>query len=120
LPPGLKINIDFTKLAKTAANTEYGERKQRRIELANFLIKQEKSIVKKIPFLLENQQFEEALKFAVEGGDPNIINKVFTEILTHFKGNVKPAIEVASSRAIFDGQRHLRNYAKSNGRVDII
>lgn len=27
LPPGLKINIDFTKLAKTAATTEYGERK---------------------------------------------------------------------------------------------
>jgi hypothetical protein len=47
LPPGLKINIDFTKLAKTAANIK-------RIELANFLIKQEKSIVKKIPFLLEN------------------------------------------------------------------
>lgn len=39
LPPSLKINIDFTKLAKTAATTEYGDKKQKRLELANFLIK---------------------------------------------------------------------------------
>jgi hypothetical protein len=45
------------------------------------LIGFEKSIVKKIPFLLEVRQFEKALGFAVEGGDPNIINKVISEIM---------------------------------------
>ena len=72
MPPSIKINIDFTKLAKIADS-------MKKKNLANFLIKQERSIVKKIPFLLEAQQFDEALKFAVEGGDPNIINKVYTE-----------------------------------------
>lgn len=82
------MNIDFTKLAKIADS-------KGRKALANFLIKQEKSIVKKIPFLLEAKQLDEALKFAIEGGDPNIISKVFTEILALFKGNVKAAIQTA-------------------------
>jgi hypothetical protein len=68
------LNIDFTKLAKIADT--YGKKR-----IADFLIGLEKSIVKKIPFLLEVRQFEKALGFAVEGGDPNIINKVITEIL---------------------------------------
>jgi len=46
LPSNIKLNIDFTKLAKIADS-------KGRKNLANFLIKQEKSIVKKIPFLLE-------------------------------------------------------------------
>jgi len=37
--------------------------------------------VKKIPFLLEINEREQALKFAMDSGDPNIIEKVFTEIL---------------------------------------
>jgi Vps16, C-terminal region len=104
LPSSIKLNIDFTKLAKIADS-------KGRKSLANFLIKQEKSIVKKIPFLLEAKQFEEALKFAIEGGDPNIINKVFTEILNKFMGNIKAPIQTASQ--IPEGLRHLRNYAKS-------
>ena len=47
----------------------------------------------------------------MEGGDPNIINKVFTEILKKSDGNNKIAIQKASS--IPDGLRHLRNYAKA-------
>ena len=104
LPSSLKLNIDFTKLAKIADS-------KGRKALANFLIKQEKSIVKKIPFLLEARQFDEALKFAIEGGDPNIINKVFTEILIKFNGNIKAPIQNALN--IPDGLRHLRNYAKT-------
>ena len=42
----IKLNIDFTKLAKIADS-------KGRKRLANFLISKEKSIVKKIPFLLE-------------------------------------------------------------------
>lgn len=42
----IKLNIDFTKLAKIADS-------KGRKRLANFLIDKEKSIVKKIPFLLE-------------------------------------------------------------------
>ena len=111
LPANIKLNIDFTKLAKIA------DSKQRKA-LANFLIKQEKSIVKKIPFLLEAKQFEEALKFAIEGGDPNIINKVFTEIINKFMGNIKAPIQTASM--LPEGLRHLRNYAKTRGRIDIL
>jgi hypothetical protein len=48
LPASIKINIDFTKLAKIADS-------MKKKNLANFLIKQERSIVKKIPFLLEAQ-----------------------------------------------------------------
>jgi Vps16, C-terminal region len=86
LPSNIKLNIDFTKLAKNADN-------RGRKNLANFLIKQEKSIVKKIPFLLEAGKFEDALTFAIEGGDPNIINKVFTEIINK-KGEAN-AVECA-------------------------
>ena len=86
----IKLNIDFTKLAKIADS-------KGRKRLANFLISKEKSIVKKIPFLLEAEQYEEALGFAMEGGDPNIINKVFTEILKKSGGNYKVAISKAAS-----------------------
>jgi hypothetical protein len=72
--PNIKLNIDFTKLAKIADS-------RGRKELADFLIQNEKSIVKKIPFLLEVKQYDRALIFAMEGGDPNIINKVLSEIL---------------------------------------
>ena len=48
MPSSIKLNIDFTKLAKIADN-------KGRKGLANFLIKQEKSIVKKIPFLLDSK-----------------------------------------------------------------
>ena len=111
MPSSIKLNIDFTKLAKIADN-------KGRKGLANFLIKQEKSIVKKIPFLLDSKQYDEALKFAIEGGDPNIINKVFTEILTMFKGNIKAPI--MSAQQIPEGLRHLRNYAKARQRTDIL
>ncbi|CDW81219.1 vacuolar assembling sorting protein vps16 [Stylonychia lemnae] len=100
----IKLNIDFTKLAKIADSR--GKKR-----LANFLIQKEKSIVKKIPFLLEAQQYEEALNFAMEGGDPNIINKVFSEILKKFEGNNKQVIQKAAS--IPDGLRHLRNFARA-------
>lgn len=49
--------------------------------MSNYLINLEPQIVKKIPFLLEVREYESALKIAVKGGDPNNINKVFTEIL---------------------------------------
>ena len=46
---------------------------------------------------MEAQQYEEALGFAMEGGDPNIINKVFSEILKKSDGNVKIVISKAAS-----------------------
>ena len=45
-PENIKMNIDFTKLAKIAFQNN-------RIEISQFLIGYEQSIVKKIPFLLE-------------------------------------------------------------------
>jgi len=68
------MNIDFTKLAKIAHQNN-------RIEISQFLIGYEQSIVKKIPFLLEIKKQDQALRFAMDSGDPNIIDKVFCEIL---------------------------------------
>ena len=70
----IKLNIDFTKLAKIA----HQEKKQ---NVSNYLIELEPQIVKKIPFLLEVKEYQNALIIAIKGGDPNNINKVFTEIL---------------------------------------
>lgn len=102
----VKLGIDFTKLAKLAQHS--GKK-----ELSNYLIVYEKQIVKKIPFYLQVQEYEKALKIAVEGGDPNNINKVFTEILKRELDSGEAVIEYASR--VQDGLRHLRNYAKKRG-----
>lgn len=70
----IKLNIDFTKLAKLAHN-------RKKLRLSEFLIMYERQIVKKIPFLLEVKQYDKAFVIAVDGGDPNNINKVIQEIL---------------------------------------
>jgi len=106
----IKLNIDFTKLAKIADS-------RGRKGLANFLISKEKSIVKKIPFLLEAQNYEEALSFGMEGGDPNIINKVFSEIIRK-TGDKRVAIQKA--QMVQDGLRHLRNYAKARKDEELL
>ncbi len=107
--PNIRLNIDFTKLAKIADSS--GKK-----TIANFLIGFEKSIVKKIPFLLEVKQYEKALGFAVEGGDPNIINKVISEIMRTSDKQV--TISMLSS--VPDGLRHLRNYARSRKNDDLM
>ena len=72
--------------------------------------------------MLEVKQFEQALKIAVQGGDPNNINKVISEILNLLK---KPDSKISDTKQINsladvidliknvpDGLRHLRNFAK--------
>jgi len=67
--------------------------------------------VKKIPFLLEIDQQEKALGFAMDSGDPNIIEKVFSEILKKYRGgSYFDMLEKVNK--IEDCIRHLRNYAK--------
>lgn len=78
------------------------------------MIGYEQSIVKKIPFLLEIDEQRQALRFAINSGDPNIIDKVFSDILKKAKakgpeGTVKVIERV---NQIEDAMRHLRNYAK--------
>ena len=97
----VKLNIDFTKLAKIAYNLKRGA-------VSDFLIRYEKQIVKKIPFMLEVEQYMQALLIATESGDPNNINKVLSEILK--KKGIEECIKMASSAQ--DGLRHLRNFAK--------
>ena len=97
----VKLNIDFTKLAKIAYNLK-------REKVSNFLISHEKQIVKKIPFMLEVNQLQQALWIAVESGDPNNINKVFSDILK--KRGSEACIQMAATAP--DGLRHLRNFAK--------
>ena len=77
------------------------------------MIGHEKQIVKKIPFYLQIQDYEKALQFAISGGDPNNINKVFTEILKRELDDTATVIETAAK--VKDGLRHLRNYAKKRG-----
>ena len=77
------------------------------------MILYEKQIVKKIPFYLQTGNYLEALEIAVNGGDPNNINKVFTEILKREMDSLDEVIEIAVR--VRDGLRHLRNYAKKRG-----
>jgi uncharacterized protein (UPF0297 family) len=101
------MNIDFTKLAKIAFQN-------RKVSISQFLICYEQSIVKKIPFLLETDQHEQALRFAIDSGDPNIIDKVFTEILNKCRPHGYHDINdmIALIYKTEDAIRHLRNYAK--------
>lgn len=106
----VKLNIDFTKLAKIA----FGMNKLR---VSEYLISHEKQIVKKIPFLLEVRQFKQAFGIAVESGDPNNINKVISEIIKQVK-DFESVIDL--SYGVVDGLRHLRNFAKKRHRIDIL
>jgi len=47
-------------------------------DVAIYLIGFEKDVEKKIPFFMEVKQYKEALKIAIEVGDPNIVGKVIT------------------------------------------
>ncbi len=110
IPANVKLSIDFTKLARIADSK--GKK-----QLATFLIEQEKSIVKKIPFLLEAQKFESALFSAVKGGDPNIINKVYSAIIAK-EGEAK-AVEYA--KKVGEGaDRFLKNYAKNRNNFELL
>lgn len=72
--------------------------------------------------MLEVGQYSKALNIAVQGGDPNNINKVISEIINLLK---KPDSKISDQIAVNsltdavrliagvpDGLRHLRNYAK--------
>lgn len=85
-----------------------------RKSLASYLIKQEHSLVKKIPFFLEAEKFEEALNLAIDEGDPNMINKIFTEIIAK-QGEAK-VIEYSRSK----GMKLLASYAKARGNLALL
>jgi hypothetical protein len=96
-------------------------------EVSKYLIGQEKQIVKQIPFMLEVKQFRDAMRIAVEGGDPNNINKVISEILNLLKkpdSKTSDAMPINSLSDVIrlistvpDGLRHLRNYAKKRSQI---
>jgi len=105
----VKLNIDFTKLAKIAFN-------KNKNQISNFLINHEKQIVKKIPFLLEVNQHEKALSIAIQDGDPNNINKVLSEIFT----KTAPEKAMAAIIEVPDSLRHLRNFAKNRNNATLL
>jgi uncharacterized protein (UPF0216 family) len=114
----IKLNIDFTKLAKLA-------NKKGKLMLSKDMIEYEKQTVKKIPFLLEIKEESEAFRIAVEGGDPNNINKVIQQILKKETGSNEDGsidyfkvINVVAK--IEDGLRHLRNFAKLRRNADLV
>lgn len=57
---------------------------------------------------MEVKQYDKALIDAMGGGDPNIINKVISEILK--KKDIGTAVKMIENTP--DGLRHLRNFAK--------
>ena len=83
--------------------------------------------MKHIPFMLEVKQFRDAMRIAVEGGDPNNINKVISEILNLLKkpdSKTSDAMPINSLSDIIrlistvpDGLRHLRNFAKKRSHI---
>lgn len=72
--------------------------------------------------MLEVQEYQEALRIAVEGGDPNNISKVFIEIIKSKKSVTSPhfktVIELASK--VEGALRHLRNFAKKRHEVFLL
>jgi hypothetical protein len=112
--PNIKLNIDFTKLAKIA--TSKGKKM-----LADYLINNETSIQKKIPFLLEVRQHQKALIYSMKGGDPNIINKVITEVLKLTSHSEIIGMFAQMQEDLrHDGLRHLRNYAKNRKNYELL
>mmetsp|Transcript_22396 Transcript_22396/g.22179 ORF Transcript_22396/g.22179 Transcript_22396/m.22179 type:complete len:564 (+) Transcript_22396:959-2650(+) len=71
---GAVSTIDYTKIAKVAQEVGH---KDTAIQLVNY----EKSVIKKIPYLLELNQFEVALEISISNGDMDIVNKVISKIL---------------------------------------
>ena len=77
--------------------------------------------------MLEVKQFRDAMRIAVEGGDPNNINKVISEILNLLKkpdSKTSDAMPIKSLSDIIrlistvpDGLRHLRNFAKKRSHI---
>ena len=72
--------------------------------------------------MLEVKEFGEALRIAVEGGDPNNINKVFLEIIKSKKSKEAPQFKEVIDLAfkIEGGLRHLRNFAKKRHDLFIL
>lgn len=71
---GAVSTIDYTKIAKVAQTVGHKE-------IAIRLVNYEKSVIKKIPYLLDLNQFEIALEISIANGDSDIINKVISKIL---------------------------------------
>jgi len=93
----VSLGIDYGRLARIAAKSKLHE-------VANYLISFEPRLENKIPFFYERQNYPEALRLAIETGDPNEVSKVFNHILSLSRGDnprkslrevVKLVIEVA-------------------------
>jgi len=74
---GAVSTIDYTKIAKVAQDVGH---KEIAIQLVNY----EKSVIKKIPYLLNLNQFEVALEISIANGDTDIVNKVISKILEKY------------------------------------
>lgn len=67
--------------------------------------------------MLEVKQYKLALSIAVEGGDPDDINKVINEISkppAKYEEVIRLVVEIP------DGLRHLRNFAKKRKKFDFV
>ncbi len=65
---------------------------------------------------------DDALRFAMDSGDPNIIDKVFYEILKAAEPGGYKAIHKVINLVynIEDAMRHLRNYAKKRKDYELL
>ena len=69
-----ELPLDFAALAKVALDRE-------KREVSDFLISQESRTSKKIQFFLDTGKYGDALRPALEKGDPDTLDYVFMTIL---------------------------------------
>ncbi len=106
----IKLKIDFSKLAGVA-------KKMNKKAVFSFLVSKIENKINeetKLKLLLEVGEYGEALRNAVEGGDPQNINKVFIELIKSNKNLTELAFKVEG------GIRHLRNFAKKRHDQDLL
>ena len=82
-----------------------------------YLIGLEKNLDKKIQFLLETKNYENALSSALSGGDPIVINNVFSVIIA--KQGESKVVEYANNLGK-ECQRLLKNYARNRGNFGLV
>lgn len=100
----------MSKLARIAEN-------KNKKNLAAYLIGKEENLDKKIQFFLETKNYKEALSSSIKGGDPIVINHVFSVIIAK-EGEAK-VVDYANELGN-EGKRFLKNYARNRGNFGLV
>jgi len=108
---GAVSTIDYTKIAEVAQKSGH---KEIAIQLVNY----EKSVIKKIPYLLSLNQFEVALEISIANGDMDIVNKVISKILEQY-GKDDEYMKIFLEKMKFSHKKFI-TYAKQENNIELI